>query len=109
MCYKVPTAKHSDGVLNVTKVTIISHLITISYRDLFSCRYETSFFKNDAGFKAVSELEKILLLFFRLCCVYWASTTELHWYETTTSSLVLGRRGGFNVKDFLSLVALIAS
>lgn len=64
MCYKVPTAKHSGGDLNVTKVTIISHLIIISYIDLFSCKYETSSFKNNAGFKAVSELEKILLWLF---------------------------------------------
>lgn len=72
LCYKVPSAKHSGGVLNVTKVTIISHLITISYTDLFSGKYETSLFKSDAGFKAVSELKEILLLL-RLCCAYWTS------------------------------------
>lgn len=69
------TAKHSGGVLNVTKVTIISHLIRISYIELFPCKDETSLFKSDARFRAVSELEKtaavIQALFAGFVC--WAS------------------------------------
>lgn len=67
LCYKAPTAKRGGRILNVTKVTIISHLIAISHIDLSSWKYETSSFKNYAGFKITSELQKILLLFFTVC------------------------------------------
>lgn len=107
MCYEVPTARHSGGVLNVTKVMIISHLITISYIDLFSCKYETSLFKTDGGFKAVSELgEDSSVIIQSLLCMSGQYCSELSWYETTINLLVLG---GINVKGFLSFVISIAS
>lgn len=90
LCYKVPTAKLSGGVLNVTKVTIISHLITISRTDRSSCKYQTFWSKNDAGFKAVPELEnqKILLLFFRLRCVHGANAALSYWHESAAGDLM---------------------